>query len=164
MIFKIIFLFFPMLFLLASTVCYKKNCRVMQRFYLRMVFSHNFRKLYTLLLLMAILVFSFVAYQVHPSEIGAHVTAALALLLFKFSYADRLLHRLHDNRKSRAIAFTASLVFLFTPHLYTLGVMIGTVLVAAIYYPSSKVIFKAQCPDSGRHLAQCPEDIVNFYF
>ena len=50
----------------------------MQRFYLRMVFSHNFRKLYTLLLLMAILVFSFVAYQVQPNEIGAHVTALLA--------------------------------------------------------------------------------------
>lgn len=62
----------------------------MQRFYLRMVFSHNFRKLYTLLLLMAILVFSFVAYQVQPNEIGAHVTALLALLLFKFSYADNL--------------------------------------------------------------------------
>ena len=133
----------------------------MQRFYLRMVFSHNFRKLYTLLLLMAILVFSFVAYQVQPNEIGAHVTA---LLLFKFSYADYLLHRLHDNRKSRAIAFTASLVFMFTPRLYTLGVMVGLLLVASIYYPSSKVIFKAQCPDSGRHLAQCPEDIVNFYF
>lgn len=70
----------------------------MQSFYLRMVFSHNFRKLYTLLLLMAILVFSFVAYQVQPNEIGAHVTALLALLLFKFSYADNLLHRLHDNR------------------------------------------------------------------
>jgi len=88
----------------------------------------------------------------------------LALLLFKFSYADNLLHRLHDNRKSRAIAFTASLVFMFTPHLYTLGVMVGLLLVASIYYPSSKVIFKAQCPDSGRHLAQCHEDIVNFYF
>lgn len=62
----------------------------MQRFYLRMVFSHNFRKLYTLLLLMAILVFSFVAYQVQPNEIGAHVMALLALLLFKFSYADNL--------------------------------------------------------------------------
>lgn len=93
----------------------------MQRFYLRMVFSHNFRKLYTLLLLMAILVFSFVAYQVQPNEIGAHVMALLALLLFKFSYADNLLHRLHDNRKSCAIAFAASLVFMFTPHLYTLG-------------------------------------------
>lgn len=113
---------------------------------------------------MAILVFSFVAYQVQPNEIGAHVMALLALLLFKFSYADNLLHRLHDNRKSSAIAFTASLVFLFTPHLYTLGVMVGLFLVASIYYPSSKVIFKAQCPDSGRHLAQCPEDIVNFYF
>ena len=100
----------------------------MQRFYLRMVFSHNFRKLYTLLLLMAILVFSFVAYQVQPNEIGAHVTAMLALLLFKFSYADNLLHRLHDNRKSCAIAFTASLVFMFTPHLYTLGVMVGLLL------------------------------------
>ena len=105
----------------------------MQRFYLRMVFSHNFRKLYTLLLLMAILVFSFVAYQVQPNEIGA-------------------------------IAFTASLVFRFTPYLYTLGGMVGRLLVASIYYPSAKVIFKAQCPDSGRHLAQCPEDIVNFYF
>lgn len=113
---------------------------------------------------MAILVFSFVAYQVQPNEICAHVTAMLALLLFKFSYADNLLHRLHDNRKSCAIAFTASLVFMFTPHLYTLGVMVGLLLVASIYYPSSKVIFKAQCPDSGRHLAQCPEDIVNFYF
>jgi hypothetical protein len=66
--------------------------------------------------------------------------------------------------KSCAIAFTASLVFMFTPHLYTLGMMVGLLLVASIYYPSSKVIFKAQCPDSGRHLAQCPEDIVNFYF
>ena len=143
MIFKIIFLFFPMFLLLASTMCYRKNNRMMQRFYLRMVFSHNFRKLY---------------------EIGAHVMALLALLLFKFSYADNLLHRLHDNRKSCAIAFAASLVFMFTPHLYTLGVMVGLLLVASIYYPSSKVIFKAQCPDSGRHLAQCPEDIVNFYF
>ena len=164
MIFKIIFLLFPMLLLLASTICYSKNNRAMQRFYLRMVFSHNFRKLYTLLLLMAILVFSFVAYQVQPNEVGAHVTALLALLLFKFTYADKLLHRLHDNRRTCAIAFTASLVFVFTPHLYTLGVMVGCVLVAAIYYPSSKVIFKAQCPDSGRHLVQCPEDIVNFYF
>lgn len=93
----------------------------MQRFYLRMVFSHNFRKLYTLLLLMTILVFSFVAYQVQPNEIGAHVIALLALLLFKFSYADNLLHRLHDNRKSCAIAFTASLVFMFTPSFVHIG-------------------------------------------
>ncbi len=99
MIFKIIFLFYPMLLLLASTMCYRKNNRVMRRFYLRMVFSHNFRKLYTLLLLMAILVFSFVAYQVQSNEIDAHVTALLALMLFKFSCADKLLHRLHDNRK-----------------------------------------------------------------
>ena len=164
MIFNIIFLFFPILLLVASAMCYKKNCRMMQSFYLRMVFSHYFRKLYTLLLLMAILVLCFMAYQVQPNKIGAHVMALLALLLFKFSYADYLLHRLHDNRKSCAIAFTASLVFMFTPHLYTLGVMVGMLLVASIYYPSSKVIFKAQCHDSGRHLAQCPEDIVNFYF
>ena len=37
--------------------------------------------LFVHLLLMAILVFSFVAYQVQPNEIGAHVTALLALLL-----------------------------------------------------------------------------------
>lgn len=38
MIFKIIFLFFPMFLFLASTMCYRKNNRMMQRFYLRMVF------------------------------------------------------------------------------------------------------------------------------
>lgn len=97
-------------------------------------------------------------------KIGAHVMALLALLLFKFSYADKLLHRLHDDKKLCTFTFTASLVFIFTPHLYTLGVIVGFLIVASIYYPSSRIIFKAQCPDSGRHLAQCPEDIVNFYF
>ena len=164
MIFKIIFLFFPILLLVASTMCYKKNCRMMQNFYLRMVFSHYFRKLYTLLLLMVILVFCFMAYQVQPNKIGAHVMALLALLLFKFSYADILLHRLHDDKKLCTFTFTASLVFIFTPYLYTLGVIVGFLIVASIYYPSSRIIFKAQCPDSGRHLVQCPEDIVNFYF
>lgn len=163
-LFQILFLFFPMFLAVVPAICYKKNSTIMQKFYLRMTFSYHCRKLYTLILLMAMILFHYTAHEMMPGEYGVMGSSVLMLVFFRFKCADKILHTLHEKRKMNFIALVTIVVFMFTPHLYTLSITVTMILLAANFYPSNQVLYKSLMPDDGMRLAKYPQTIVNYYY
>lgn len=164
MIIKTLFLLFPTLLFLVPLVGYKSNKPFMQKFYLRMTFSYHCRKLYTLVVLMWLILFHYVAHEAMPGEYGIMVSSILMLAFFRFKCADRILHLLHDNRKYSYILVVSTLITMFIPHLYTLAATTGTVLLAAVFYPSSEILRMAQMVNDGLRLSKNTDIVVEYYY
>lgn len=164
MIYDILFFLFPLLLIIVPLICYKNNHTFMQRFYIRMTYSYHCRKFYSLIILMLLIMYHYIAHQIMPMEFGIMGSSVFILLFFRFKYANRILRLLNDKQLFCFIAMIAALVFLFVPHLFTLSATIGILLLAALFYPSSHVLYKAKMPNDDRHFAKYPHTIVNFYY
>ena len=73
-------------------------------------------------------------------------------------------HLLHDNRKYSYILAISTLVTMFIPHLYTLAATTGTVLLAAVFYPSSEILRMAQMVSDGLRLSKNTDIVVEYYY
>lgn len=119
---------------------YKSRHQFMARFCYRMVALVAARKLYRLALLITLLLYHYVFMSVHPYEVGVLVSTLLFAMFFGFADVDRSLHRLHEERKTFSVAGLSTVVFAFTPHLFTLAVSVALVLLAAMFYPSQRIL------------------------
>jgi hypothetical protein len=164
MISKALFLLTPFVMSILPLVLYKKNKPFMQKFYLRMIMSFNCRRLYTLVLLLWMIAFHYIAHEVMPGEYGVMISTILMLVFFRFKYADKILHVLHDKRRYAYSTAIATLILMFIPHLYTLSATTGMILLAAVFYPSSSILEKVQNYEGAIRLAKNPATIVEYYY
>ncbi|MDA6986876.1 hypothetical protein OSM86_23250, partial [Escherichia coli] len=77
---------------------------------------------------------------VHYNDIGVVASTIAFAIFFVFMDVERWLQRLPEERTPFCIAALAAVVFVFTPHLFTLAVTISFVLLASLLYPSRIVI------------------------
>ena len=164
MIIKTMYFMLPVLLLFVSIFLYRNNSRAMQKFYLRMTFSYHCRQLYSLVTLMVLILFHYSAHEVMPTEYGIMISTVPMIILFRFKYADKILHLLHDKRKVAYCTALATLVFLFTPHLYTLAATTATILVAAGFYPSHHILHHSVNYENGIKLCEHPNTVVEYYY
>lgn len=163
-IFEILNVIFPMLLFIVPLKLYKKNSPTMQAFYLSMVMSCNCRKLYTLILLMALLMYHYVAYHIISVELEILPSSILILFLFNFRCTDKMLRFLHEKNRSVCLIAIVTAVFLFTSYLYMMAVTFGFVLLAAIFYPSTRILHIVQTAEEGRYMMKHPQTIVEHYY
>lgn len=163
-IFEILNLLFPMFLFIVPPKLYKKSSPTMQTFYLSMVMSCNCRKLYTLILLMVLLMYHYVAYYSISVELEILPSSILILFLFNFHCTDKMLRFLHEKNRATCLIAIVTTVFLFTPYLYTMAVTLGFVLLAAIFYPSTKILFLVQTTEEGIYIMKHPQTIVEHYY
>lgn len=136
MAWNMIQLLFPALLAVLPLCLYRSSGRRMSRFYLMMVGLETARKFYAQLLVVFLLVFHFVYVSGHPGDYGVLPSTVLSVLLCPFRRADRWLHRIHEGRRTFALLALSVLAAGFIPHLYTMAVTGGFLLLAAMFYPS----------------------------
>ena len=120
----------------------------MATFYDAMMRSAKVRKLYVQVLLILLLLFHYIYTIGHPGEFGVLPSTALCAVLFSFKRADRWLRALCDRPRAFGTLSLVALAIGFMPHLYTTAVTAAYLLLAALFYPSVRVM--TECSGGSR--------------
>lgn len=164
MVWKMIQLLFPAFMVLLPLFLYRKSGRRMSRFYLVMVSVENARKFYAQLLVVFLLLFHFVYVSGNQGEYGVLLSTVLSVLLCPFRRADRWLHRIHENRRDFTFVALAALASGFIPHLYTMAVTAGLILLAALFYPSHTALNGWKDEKTREYWRKHPEVLSGYYY
>ena len=112
----------------------------MVRFYDAMIHSVKARKLYVQVVLILLLLFHYVYISGHVGEFGVFLSTAICATIYSFRRADRLLRGLCDRPCMFVILSLVALAISFVPHLYTTAVTAAYLLLAALFYPSARIM------------------------
>lgn len=140
MIWIILQLIFCAMPFIVSTALYKSRRRCMANFYDAMTRSTKVRKLYVQVLLILLLLFHYIYTNGHAGEFGVVLSTIGCAAMFSFKRVDRWLRRLLDRPQAFGRLALAALVIGFVPHLYTMAVTATYLLLAALFYPSARVM------------------------
>ncbi len=143
-ILQIVFCAMP---LVLSLALYKSRRPFMAKFYAVMPRSAKARKLYAQVLLILLLLFHYVYISGHTGEFGILLSTAACAAMFSSRRADKWLRGLCDRPRAFVTLALAASVIGFVPHLYTTAVTAAYLLLAALFYPSVRVM--AECKDAG---------------
>lgn len=80
-------------------------------------------------------------------EFGILLSTGVCAAMFSFRWTDNWLRRLLDRPGAFVTLASVALVIGFVPHLYTLAITITYLLLAALFYPSVRVM--SECKDTG---------------
>ena len=98
MIVKSLYLLFLLTFLVLPFFYHRKKSKPsMTKFYLRMAFSHNFRKCYRLVLLSALLMFHFYHLSLFKLPLELAPSSVVCLLLFSHRISERVFRFLQQE-------------------------------------------------------------------
>lgn len=139
MILTFIHLVLVSVILIAPTFLYKNRSRKMISFYRHMTYSEYCRMFYAKILLLALILFHFVCYWTNPGQPGVMGSTVLMFYLFSTKRTLNLLMDVRNSRSMLVFTFTAALALLFIPYMYSFGVTLGYILLAAVFYPSKKI-------------------------
>lgn len=140
MIWIILQLIFCVMPLVASLALYKSKRRFMAKFYDAMTRSTKARKLYVQVLLVLLLLFHYVYTSGHVGEFGIVMSTIVCVAMFSFKRVDGWLRSLLDRPEVFVKLALVALVIGFVPHLYTMAVTVTYLLLAALFYPSVRVM------------------------
>lgn len=140
MIWIILQLIFCSIPFVISLALYKSRRRCMANFYDAMIRSTKARKLYVQVLLILLLLFHYIYTNGHAGEFGVVLSTIVCAAMFSFKRVDRWLRRLLDRPRAFGRLALAALVIGFVPHLYTMAVTATYLLLAALFYPSARVM------------------------
>ncbi len=153
-----------MLFTLAYAVLpflYKSKRPAMLQFYLRMTWSHSFRKCYSLGMLATLMVFHFCHLNVFGNVYELALSSLVCLSLYSHKNAERVFDFL--QRKYRLFwAAMAAIALLFVPHTLPLGITLATVLFGAVFYPSQ--VARNTSLEKLEDYLELPQSIVDTYY
>lgn len=136
-ILQFLFLAIPVVLPMAL---YKNSRRFMAVFYERMVRSDKARTLHARVLLTVLLLYHYVYTGGHPGEFGVVLSTIVCAALSSVRRTDRWLRRLLDRPRAFALFALVAVVIAGIPHLHTSAVTIAFILLAALFYPSVRVI------------------------
>lgn len=142
MIWIILQLIFCAIPFMVSLALYKSRRRFMATFYDAMTRSTKARKLYVQVLLILLLLFHYVYTSGHAGEFGVVLSTIVCAVMFSFKRVDRWLRSLLDRPRTFVWLALAALVIGFVPHLYTMAVTVAYLLLAALFYPSVRVMIE----------------------
>ena len=151
MIWIVIEMSFPALLIILPMSLYRNNRLFMAKFYLRMAGSESARKYY-------------VYAGGHFGEWGVLISTIPCAVLFSFRCADRWMHRLHEDKKRFVMAALITLVICAVPHLHTTAFTLAFLLLAAMFYPSCRVLSEWQDEDTRKHLKENPKTMSEHYY
>lgn len=163
MIWIILQLTFCALPLAVSLALYKSRRRFMAHFYDTMTRSTKARKLYVQVLLILLLLFHYVYTSGHAGEFGVVISTIVCAVMFSFKQVDRWLRSLLDRPRAFVRLALAALVIGFVPHLYTMAVTVTYLLLAALFYPSVRVMTECNDMDMIAGWVKHPEKLAESY-
>ena len=153
----------PVLLLLLSLFCYKADGKRMTKFYVRMACRHCFRKFYTLIVLLILLMFHFNYVNMAPSLYAQAPSSVALLFLCSPRFTERIIYHLPHTR-TLFVSATIAVVCLFIPFLFSTAITIEILLFGAIFYPSRKVCERISFPDYHKEMMERPREVRYFYY
>lgn len=148
---------------LVSLALYKSKRRFMANFYDAMIRSNKAPKLYVQVLLILLLLFHYVYTSGHAGEFGIILSTIVCAAMFSFKRVDRWLRGLLDRPRTFVRLALVALVIGFVPHLYTMAVTIAYLLLAALFYPSVRVMSEWNDMDKIAKWVKHPEKLAESY-
>ena len=153
----------PVLLLLLSLFCYKADGKRVTDFYIHMACRHSWRRFYTLILLLILLLFHFNYVNVAQSVYYLAPSSVAFIFLFSHRFTERIIYYL-QNRRTLFVSAILAIICLFTPFLFSTAVTIEVFLFGAIFYPSRKVREKISFPDYQKEIMEQPREIRHLYY
>ena len=157
---QFVFLLLPVL--LPMTL-YRSHRPFMTAFYSAMTGNAQARKLYTQVLVVLLLLFHYVYTTGHPGQFGTVLSTIVSAMLFSSRRADRWLRKLLDRPRTFVIYGITALAICALPQLLTLSVTISYILLAALFYPSGKILSEWEDKDRRLHLSEHPDTMSDCY-
>ncbi len=164
MIWSYISLIFPAILFIVPCRLYKKDSRRMAIFYKTMLGSKSARRLYIQAILIFLLLFHYVFISGHFGDYGVLLSTIPTLAFFSYRIANRLLHLLHKDRKSFVAMAMLVLAIMAVPHLYTMAVTLGYILLATAFYPSESALEGWQEDKTRKLWYNRPDELVKAYY
>lgn len=123
--------------------------------------SEKARKQYVQVVLILLLLFHYVYTSGHPGDFGVLPSTAVCAVMFSFKRTDKWLRGLRNRSRAFGTLALVALAAGFIPHLYTTAVTAAYLLLAALFYPSVRVMTgwngKREKPGRARHPEQPAE-------
>ena len=164
MILTILNLIIVSLVLWLPLFAYGRRSRRMVVFCQRMARSENNRKLFGYGLLILVLMFHATYHGICMGDFGPYASTAIALWLVS---PKRIIRLLRDIRASQSVlAFIGILALIATlaPGMYSVGVTLGYVLLAAVFYPSKTIEEHVKDNPVYTNYDELEEETVKRYF
>lgn len=163
MIGKILYFVILSALMLVPSLLYMSRCKFMARFYLGMTGLPSARKLFRMMLLVVLLVFHHLHFCVFVYEIGVVFSTIAFTAFFMFMDVDKWLHRLHDEKTISRVMVISIAVFAITPYLLTMAVTLSFILLAALFYPSRRILSDWEDADKRKSLLADMDALPKLY-
>lgn len=147
-----------------APLLYRSRRPSMIAFYRRMAFSYGFRRLYTLMVTLYLVVFHFYHLSVYKQPQWLLPSTILVTLMYSPHISGRMFLFMQDRLTLLAVCLTGMLCMLF-PQFLPLGFTILVVAVAAVFFPSSHLRDSLLREDARMDfLKGTPESVARRYF
>ena len=104
-----------------------------------MTMTFSARKLFIIVVLSSLIFMNWCCYMTDPNWAVAFAAFMTCCLLFN-RVADRVLHRLHERKRFWALTLMLALVCYSIPYMYSIFLVLYTLGVASVFYPSERVL------------------------
>ena len=156
------FVFIALLVILPMAL-YRSRRSFMTVFYRAMTDNAQARKFYTQVLVVLLLLFHYVYTTGHPGQFGTVLSTIVSAMLFSSRRTERWLRKLLDCPRAFVFCGIIALAICAVPQLFTLSVTISYILLAALFYPSGKILSEWEDKDRRLHLSEHPGAMSDCY-
>ena len=143
---------------------YGRKSRRMVTFYQRMSRSENQRKIYSYMLLVLVLLFHATYPGLFKDCFCAYASTALAVCFVSPKWTTRLLEGIRASHTVMAFIGLVALANVFATGMYTLGITLCYVLLAAIFYPSKSMMEYVLTEPQYSSYEELEEETVKHYY
>ena len=135
----------------------------MTKFYVQMAFRHSWRRFYTLILLLILLLFHFNYVNMAQSVYDLAPSSVAFIFLFSHRFTERIIYYL-QNQKMLFVSAIIAMVCLFIPFFFSTAVTIEILILGIIFYPSRKVRKRISYHDYQKEIMEQPREIRHMYY
>lgn len=138
---------FPFLLLTAFFCLYRKEYGFMKRFMWKMAMFLNARNLYAYLVVLMLI---FINWCCHVTALNLLVVVStlLTLVLLNRRIAESTFHLLHERKRLWFTTLLLSMVCYTLPYMNSISLFLFTISVAAVFYPSERVLLLKNHPEA----------------
>ena len=130
---------YPLILLAAFFCLYKKEYSITKKFCWCMTMYFNARRMFVFLSVGLLIFMNWCCYMTDPNY-AVLFSATMSCFLICYRVADGVLHRLHERTRLWALTLMLALVCYSIPYMYSIFLVLYTVGVASVFYPSERVL------------------------
>ena len=138
---------FPFLLLTAFFCLYRKEYGFMNRFMWKMAMFQSARNLYAYLIVLMLIFINWCCHVTTPN-LSVVVSTLLTLVLLNRKIAESTFHLLHERKRLWFTTLLLSMVCYALPYMNSISLFLFTISVAAVFYPSERVLLLKSYPEA----------------